>query len=141
MHIIILYGEMGSGKNYQGIRLANILGAKFFDGDDAISGEMLERARNFKSLPEKMLWNFVNNELFNAIIKESEGIDILVVAQALYHRHMRDALRDKLQSRGYTVAFKHVRVPFFQHMKQLWSRPQGLKWVLYGLISKPFFQH
>jgi gluconate kinase len=138
--VIILYGEMGSGKNYQGERLAKSLGFEFFDGDLALPAYLVERTRNFKPLTPEMVNDFVYIDLLFAIsgkVRRSKGI---VVAQALYLREARDLLGTQLKAAGFDVEFRLVKVPFLQNLRQLLSRPRGNLWVLYWLANKPFFQ-
>lgn len=64
----------------------------------------------------------------------------VVVAQALYRDRNRIDLEMQLRDKGIEVEYIMIQTPFFQHMKQLWSRKSGFKWLLYGLRNKPFFQ-
>lgn len=137
--VILLYGEMGAGKNYQGSRLADALGFSFLDGDDALPSELVERVRSFKPLTPKQLDAFIQGNLFEAITQSSHPTGI-VVAQALYLRSHRSALIERLRQHGFNVESRRIRVPFWQNVRQLWSRPNGAKWVAYWLLNKPFFQ-
>jgi gluconate kinase len=139
--VLILYGEMGAGKTFWGQKLARVCKAAFLDGDDVISAAMLERTKNFKPISKKTLDDYVQNHLAPAIIVRCGLDNDLIVAQALYLREHRDFLKQHLLSKGYDqVEFIRIEAPFWRNLKQLWARPQGLRWVWYWLLNKPFFQ-
>jgi hypothetical protein len=50
MEIIVLFGEMGGGKNYWGERIAAQKGYHFYDGDAAAPPIVVERVMQFKML-------------------------------------------------------------------------------------------
>jgi gluconate kinase len=135
--VLILYGEMGCGKTYRGKMRARDWGATFFDGDDVIPPAMLERVKQFKPLSKEMLDDYIHNHLAPAIIQQGDDV---IVAQALYMQEHRGFLESYLEQRGYRVQFEHVGCSFKRNVKQLWSRPNGFRWVLYWLMNKPFFQ-
>lgn len=139
--IYILFGEMGGGKNYHGERLAKIEGYSFFDGDDVVPPEMLEKVKNFEPLTREIVQNYIS-VLANAIADraEDESVPGLVVAQALYFDEDRLFLESFLNCLGFKVKFIWVRARFWRNLKQIYSRPKGLRWVLYWLMNKPFFQ-
>ena len=134
--VYILFGEMGSGKNYHGEKLSMNMGVEFLDGDTLLPEEMIERVSTFKPLSPEMIDNYITNHLAPAILNRSE----LVLAQALYMDKHRLFLRDFLEDQGYTVVFYWVKPKFWNNLKQIYSRPKGFKWVLYWLMNKPFFQ-
>jgi hypothetical protein len=140
--VIIIYGEMGAGKTYEGKRLAEELNAPFFDGDDCILPDMLACVQEFEPISKAMLDDYIFYRLAPEIDYQMDvyGLSVLVVAQALYLREHRQYLMDFLQERGYCVDMREHRVPFWQNLKQLWSRKDGRKWVVYWLMNKPFFQ-
>jgi gluconate kinase len=138
--VIILYGEMGVGKNYQGERLAKSQGFGFLDGDTVLPPHIVERVRRFQPLTLEMVNDFVFKHLVEAIVLHSTEPKGLVVAQALYRRETREALKTRLQALGYEVELWIVWVPFLQNLRQLFSRPRGSRWVLYWLLNKPFFE-
>jgi gluconate kinase len=138
--IIILFGEMGSGKNYHGEKLAKEKGYLFFDGDDALTSEMRDRVNKFKPISREMILHFIS-DLLSVIIEKSNDTDTgLVVSQALYFDEDRTFIEYVLRRMGFTVNFKWVKVPFVQNFKQIYSRPKGFRWALYWLMSKPWFQ-
>lgn len=139
MGVRIFYGEMGSGKTYLGRRDAEKLGCTFLEGDDLIPPGMAALVRNFKPLPKSVLDDYVKNHLVPAIVNAARTGDV-VVAQALYRREHRDYVGGRLASEGFSVRWTLCRVPLWQNFRQLWGRPRGLRWVLYWLLSKPFFQ-
>ena len=138
-NIIIMFGEMGSGKNYWGKRFASDSGYTFFDGDTVISSEMLARVSKFKGLPRDMIFEYVN-KLVEEIANRVEQASGLVVAQALYFDEDRLFLEMFLRNLGYNVRFNWIRPSFWRNLKQIYSRPNGFRWALYWLMNKPFFQ-
>lgn len=137
--IIIMYGEMGSGKSYQGARLAAEAGMVFLEGDDYLPGLMAYRIERFKAITPDMIKSYILNHLIPAIHAHYSPKG-LVVAQALYLKEHRELLVSHLKLHGYKVELVRIETPFLRHMRQLWSRPKGAFWVLYGLANKPFFQ-
>ena len=138
-NVIILFGEMGGGKNFWGERMAQDLGYTFFDGDTVVTQEILERVQNFKALNREMVERYIDH-LCEEIANRIEAAPGLVVAQALYFDEDRKALGLFLRSLGYNVRFKWVRPTFWRNLKQIYSRDNGFRWVLYWLMNKPWFQ-
>lgn len=138
-NIIILFGEMGGGKNYWGERLAKEHGYVFFDGDTVATPEMVSRVSKFKPLNKDIIKDYVN-VLIGSITARAQNATGLVVAQALYSNKDRDFIRWFLNALGFNVKFIWVKSPFVKNMKQIYSRPKGLRWVLYWLMNKPFFE-
>jgi gluconokinase len=137
--IYILFGEMGIGKNYVGEKLAARLGCKFFDGDLVVPAPMAEKVTNFKPLTPEDIDDFVYNHLISGIEKELSRETDLVVAQALYLKTHRDAIRKHFGKEN--IKFVYLPVPsVFTHMSRLWSRENGSKWMLFGLFNKFFFE-
>ena len=139
MKIIIMYGEMGSGKSYLGERYAKQQGMAFLEGDDFLPPAMASRIAQFKPVTPDMIKRYLLEYLIPVILGEVDARG-LVVSQALYLREHRKMLVERLRFHGHEVELQHVRAPFWRHMRQLWNRPQGARWVLYGLLNKPFFQ-
>lgn len=137
--IIILFGEMGTGKNYWGEKMADELGYTFFDGDTVVTQEILERVQKFKALNRQMIEKYINR-LCEEVADRTDVAPGLVVAQALYFDEDRKTLGLFLRSLGYNVRFKWVRAPFWRNLQQIYSRNNGLRWVLYWLMNKPWFQ-
>lgn len=138
--VIIFFGEMGAGKNYHGQRLANYLNAPFFDGDLVATPEMIDRVAKFKPLSIRILDEYIL-VLSSEIIKRAKGVDNLVVAQALYLNKHRLLLKEILEKNGLNVIFCLVKPKSrYCHFKQLLSRTNGIRWVLYCLMNKPFFE-
>jgi gluconate kinase len=136
--IIILFGEMGSGKNYHGEKLAKKLGYTFFDGDIVVTSEMAEKVSKFKPLSRDIIKNY-RRVLAEAIKEKAAQANGLVVAQALYSNQDRYYLHGFLSTKN-NVKFIWIKTSFFKNLKQIYSRPKGLRWVLYWLMNKPFFQ-
>ena len=138
--VIILFGEMGSGKNYWGSKIAKKKGYLFVDGDDFILPEMLDVVKRFRPIPEELLNAFVIR-LSNEIAELAKSHKGIVLAQALYFNKDRKFVARQLRKQGHTVKFKWVKVPAFRNMKQLFSRPLGTAWILYWLLNKPWFEN
>lgn len=136
--ITILYGEMGSGKNYQGERLARKLGAQFLDGDTLLPPDLQARVKAFKPLTPEMLDRYIGEHVLPRLVATKD--QDLVFAQALYLRGHRKIIQVWLDHHGIDCQFNLVSVPWRQNMRQLWGRPNGARWVLYWLMNKPFFQ-
>jgi len=137
--IIILFGEIGVGKNYHGERLAQHLDYAFFDGDCAATAEMIDRVSKFQPLTREIITRYIQS-LSVAIIMRATKYRGLVVAQALYADQDRKKLADTLYNCNYAVEFRWVKVSMWQNIRQLLKRKDGLRWVWYWLINKPFFQ-
>src|ERR1700722_9035692 len=114
-NVIILFGEMGGGKNFWGERLAKDLGYTFFDGDTVVTQEILERVQKFKPLNRQMVERYISH-LCDEIADRMERPSGLVVAQALYFDEDRKALELFLRSLGYNVRFKWIRPTFWRNL-------------------------
>ncbi len=137
--VYIFFGEMGCGKTYCGSRYAERHGIKFFDGDSVITPRMLEKVSRFKPITRDILEEYLDI-LFEAIAKQMENCDHLVVSQALYADNDRKDLKIFLECLGYKVRMWWVRVPLWRNVRNLLTRQDGWKWVLYWLFNKPWFQ-
>lgn len=137
--IIILFGEMGAGKNYHGERIAKALNCEFYDGDRSVPPDMAERVAQFKPLDRAMIERFIS-QLTDTIIEKADKAPKLVVAQALYFDQDRWDIQKDLNTLGHRVRFKWIKPPFLQNLKQVSSRPNGKRWALYWLMNKFFFQ-
>lgn len=136
--VIILFGEMGSGKNYWGEKIAKEKDYQFFDGDDVILPEMLEYVSRFKFITRSMLTAYV--EHLAKETAEKAKTDNVVLAQALYFNEDRLYLAKYLEEQGYAVRFIWVRVPFWRNIRQIFSRILGTLWVLYWLVNHFWFE-
>ncbi len=137
--VIILIGEMGSGKTYSGKKLSKELDSAFFDGDTVATPRMVERVSKFKPLDKDIIDDYVYNHLGPEIFNRAEE-GHLVVAQALYRNEHRLWIRRQLEERGHRVFFWLVDTNFLTNLFQLWGRTKGLRWIMYWFLNKPFFQ-
>lgn len=138
--VLIFFGEMGSGKNYWGEHYSNKFNCTFFDGDSIVPPKMAEKVSNFKPLTRELIQDYVGI-LANAIVDRAvEKNQDLIVAQALYSNEDRKFIAEYLCCFGYAVIFYWVRPSFWRNLKQIYSRKNGLRWVFYWLMNKPFFQ-
>lgn len=133
--IYLLFGEIGVGKNYVGKRLADRIGFEFFDGDKVIPEKMAKKVSGFKCLSDEDLDEFVFDNLIPSISRKGN----VVVAQALYMKRHREAIIKALNHQ----IVRQVWIPaprWPTHMARLVSRKKGVRWAIYSLLSKPFFQ-
>lgn len=149
IHIFI--GEMGVGKSYLAKKFAELNDYPFYEGDDAIPLEMSERVRKWLPLSRDMVRRFVEwnltDEIKNFIERNPQASNV-VVCQALYNDRHRLALFRNLHFWPYwgrtpefnKIRWYHVKAPFLQHCKQLLSRKNGFRWLIYGLLNKLGFQ-
>lgn len=135
--ILLYYGEMGSGKSYRAKTVAGWLDIPFIEGDDLMSPEMCERVGRFLPPTEEQI-----QELIDAVVLAvaSSNHFELTIAQALYRKRHRDQLVTELERLGYHVQLMLVRPGFWRNLRQLWSRPRRVRWILYWLASKPWFE-
>lgn len=139
--IKIIFGEMGAGKNFWGERLAKGFDLEFFDGDTVAPHEMAERFHRFQPLPRRMIAHYIHEILTLEILRRArESKKGIVVAQALYRNKDRTILSSYLKAHGFDVSFYWVQAPLLQNIRQLLTRDQGHRWVLYYLMNKPWFE-
>lgn len=143
--LYVLFGEMGVGKNYIGERLAHILGCDFYDGDLSMPSDMREKVNNLGFLSDEMLTRFVSVNLIRDIRDRMQGlspfvasnVEDLVVAQALYKEKYRQMVWNAFPD----ATLVYIVPPSLRvHLSRIMSRPRGLRWAMYLLMSKPFFQ-
>lgn len=131
---------MGGGKSHWGKILADIYSAEFFEGDSVIPQPMLDKVNNFRPVPRDMILDYLVVLISEIDRRASYSSNGLVVSQALYLDEDRLRLYANLRNRGYVVEFVWIKVPFFKNLRQIYSRKNGLRWVFYWLMNKPFFQ-
>ena len=138
----VFFGEMGSGKSWCGRCYAGWHGYEFFEGDDVVTRELLDRSGRFKPIPRGVIREFVR-VLAAETVKRARATQAptLVVAQALYLDEDRRVFAQLLREEGVYVRTWHwVRTPFFKHVRNLLTRKERWRWVGYMLMNKPFFQ-
>lgn len=138
--IYILFGEMGVGKNYIGKRLAVHLKCQFMDGDDELPYLLKKKVERFEPFTLDEVDDFVRKNLIPQIEGGAfwAGDNDIVVAQALYRQEHRDIIENYFSD---IVTWIHVTPPsFIEHIRRLFKRIDGFRWVLFGLVHKPFFQ-
>jgi len=139
--IMIVFGEMGAGKNYWGEKLAKTFNLEFFDGDTVAPPELMERVSTFKPLPRSMLSNYIHETLTPEILKRAAASERgIVVAQALYLNIDRNILLKYLRSFSFDVGFYWVQTSVWRNIRQLLTRKNGGRWVAYYLMNKPWFE-
>ena len=138
--IVLLFGEMGGGKTYLGQKLAKAAGYKFVEGDMFVHLEMRQKVDNFRPIPTSDIRRLVDTLKYEIPYVMAASESGIVLTQALYNDAHRKELIEYWVSCGYSVSPFLVRPNFFRHVRQLWGRQKGLRWVLYWLLSKPFFQ-
>ena len=135
--IYFLVGPMGCGKNYVGERLAKELDCDFIDGDSFVPESMARKVLSFKPLGQKDIDDFVYDHLVPGILSSWKEGDDVVIAQALYRKEHRDAIAFLFTGH---IVFVYIRCPLLLNLQRLWSRKKGLRWALYGLWNRIFFQ-
>jgi gluconate kinase len=135
--IHFLVGPMGAGKNYVGELLAEKLNCKFIDGDDFLPKELKEKIFKFKPLSKSDLNNFIKEHLIPKVEQQSYIHPDLVIAQALYRREHREIINKHFKGQ---CRFIKIKTPLVTNLKRLLTRKKGIRWALYGLINRPFFQ-
>lgn len=141
--VIILFGEMGVGKNFVGSILASHLGLPFVDGDEMLPNDLAEKVENMSPLLKPEIDRFVMNHLIPKTIRLARNSDGrgFVLAQALYLKEHRAELGRALKSAGIDFQYVYVKVNSLRdHVSRLFSRRKGFRWVIYGMMNKPFFQ-
>lgn len=138
--LYVLFGEMGVGKNYVGEKLAAYIGCEFLDGDSVIPKATMEKVKNFKQLNVNDINDYVKINLIPAIEKKLEENANLVVAQALYRKEHRGLLEKYFGSKNIKLIWLPI-IDHFSHLKRLFKRPNGTRWILYMLGNKLFFQN
>lgn len=139
--VILLFGEMGAGKSYWGKQIAaERANIKFIEGDLYVPVEMSERIARMLPPTKDQIEELIR-DLLGAVDEYLEIYDGVVVSQALYRNLHREFMIDYWLGKGYEVHPIWVKVGFWQNLRQLWKRERGgLKWVLYWLMNKPFFE-
>lgn len=135
--LTILYGEMGIGKTTVGKALAKHLDVDFFDGDDLLPQNLLDKIK--KNIP--LTTSEVEEYVIKYITPFLKGERNLVFAQALYRRKHRQYIQKELLLAKIPHVFVQIKYDkFWNHIKQLWSRPHGFRWILMAMISKAWFE-
>ena len=123
-----------------GKQLAANIGCEFVDGDTFISPEIAKKVASFKRLSLKDLDNFVTKRLIPGIedhVKRIGFLSDLVVTQALYRKRHRDLIRKHFDE---DCVFIEIKASLRTNLKRLLTREKGIRWALYGLLNRPFFQ-
>jgi len=131
--IRIFYGEMGSGKSYWGKKFAEFEGINFIEGDDFLPEALKHKVDRAQLLTPEEVDSYIRDCLIPALKKIDQPT---IVSQALYRREHRKLISNNVDN----VEWVLITAPFFQHMKQLFSRKHGFKWVVNALLSKVFFE-
>lgn len=140
-HISIYFGEMGSGKSHNARLQARYTGIEFIEGDDVVifHPDVMERVVSFKPLTREMVIRLTDS-LIEQIVLTAKKHSAFTVAQALYFDEDRLRIETELTIAGHVISWNWVRPGFLQNMRQLLSRPKGIRWVLYWLMNKPYFE-
>jgi len=137
----VFFGEMGSGKSYCGRVYAGWHGYEFFEGDDVVTRELLDRSGRFRPIPRNVIREFVRVLAAETVRRAAAtSAPVLVVAQALYLDEDRTWFARLLAEHGISVEWHWVRTPFLKHVRNLLTRKEGWRWVPYMLFNKLFFE-
>lgn len=113
----------------------------FVEGDALLHPDMRARVEKFLPPTREQLAYLVDAlQLQIAFIASAATNQGVVVSQALYRNEHRLPIIDYWKASGYDVECFWVRPGFWQNAKQLWNRRRGLRWTLYWLVSKPWFE-
>ncbi len=137
--IVLFFGEMGSGKSYLANRYANMHAMHFIEGDLFLSPEMRARVSKFMPPTKKQLADLVGL-LGRQVGRLALGPRGIVVSQALYRNEHRRQLIAFWEDAGYEVTCFWVKPSFLQNLKQLRARRRGIRWVLFWLASRAWFE-
>lgn len=106
--VIILMGVSGSGKTTVGIRLAELLGWTFVDGDDFHPPENVEKMSRGEPLTDEDRWPWLH--AIHAFIQERlEAEEPAIIACSALKQSYRDLLREGVED---DVHFVHLRGDF-----------------------------
>jgi gluconokinase len=131
-----LVGPMGCGKNYVGERLAKEKGCEFIDGDAFVPETMIAKVSKFQPLGQQDIDNYVTNHLIPGVEARRQQGKELVVAQALYRAEHRLQIAQRVKN----CEFIYIDTPLTTNVKRLLGRKKGVRWTLYGLFNRIFFQ-
>lgn len=137
--VIILFGEMGSGKSHLGRKIADREGVPFVEGDRYLPEDMRQAVSKFGVVTADMRARLVD-QLVKQVTIWTYAVDGIVLAQALYKAEDRERLHDRLRANGFVVEWAWVKPGFWRNLKQLWGRSKPLRWIGYWLASKPSFE-
>lgn len=138
--LILLFGEMGSGKSFIGKKMAAERGLTFVEGDKYVPDSMCLRVAAFRSISPDMIRLLIDNIKTYATHECLNSDNGIVLSQALYREEHRVELITFWEALGFNIEAHWVRPGLFQHARQLLSRDRGFRWMMYWLFNKPFFQ-
>ena len=122
--LIIIFGEMGMGKNFVGECLAREMSIHFLDGDTAIPA-------GTRLLHKADVDRFVTYQLIPAIESSLKLHNDLIVAQALYFEEHRKQIENYFKYFT-SVKFIHVRATEKLQRERLLTREEGKEfWLPY----------
>jgi len=140
--LTILFGEMGSGKNYWGETMHQWSPEyPFFDGDTVVPAEMLKKVSKFQPLTRDMVKSYIDilvAETEKRMIASEKGI---FLAQALYFDEDRIDIKNYFETLGYRVIMYWIKPSWWQNLWQILKRPKGVRWAIYWAFNKPYFQN
>ena len=153
--IVILYGQMGSGKSRVGSQLLQLGGNwKFFEGDSLLPwynklfGFLCKDVYSwpwwlcFVSFFVKYLSveYFLTGRFLKGVIRNAIKNSCTVVAQALYFKSHRVWLARQLRKSGFRVLYVHVKTSVEQQHQQLETRRFGFFWKWYAKLNDVHFE-
>lgn len=139
-YIAIFFGPMGCGKSHLGRHFSKSWNLEFVEGDEHLPDDMKARVGKFLPPSKDMLDRMVEKlkeEVASTAMNAKYGV---LVSQALYRNSHREELYQYFKARGFNVDLLMIKVSWWQNIKNLWSRKRGFLWVLYWIISRPFFE-
>lgn len=134
--ITIIFGEMGSGKTFAGLQLSKQTGEHYFDGDDWLPTDLYNKINKGGLITKSEADRFIKTNFISGLeaTKQVMRGTNFIISQALYNEAHRQFIADH-----YDCEFILIKTPFFQHIRQLFSRPNKWRWIFNMLVSKPWF--
>lgn len=140
--VYFFFGEMGAGKSFCAQRFAQKIDAHFVEGDLLLPKKLQQKCKRLAVLTREEVRSFVDG-LPQQLVEVAASMTTdkpLVVAQALYNNQDRLDLAQAMREKGWDPIFVHIRVPLLRNIRQLWSRRNGLRWILVYLMCKRWFE-
>lgn len=130
--LVIVFGEMGTGKSYTSELIAKQTGMHFYEGDDALP-------KNMELKTEQDVHRFVIDYLIPSIKREVAAHNTVIVSQALYFQRHRELILKEFQQIA-QVKFIHIQSTEEWQITNLKKRPEPY-WLDYAKSSRPYFEY
>lgn len=115
--VIVLMGVSGSGKTSVGIRLAEVLGWHFIDGDDFLSAESIAKMSRGTPLDDDDRASWLSNLQYLIAEYLEENTSLILASSALKQKY-----RDQLSQANPDVIFIHLKGSYELIFKRMQKR-------------------